>query len=331
MLRDMVVYMRTASVPGSAARSRTTRAFAASVALGALLVVLTPHTVFGALPTTSTPVLTLTRTIRTTPFVGTTTSTKDAEGTAFVARDNSLWLVGDNGRSAYEIDPYTGVLKRIISRSVFEAAPVFGGTRLAGSARSGDLESLAYDDAKDTLYAFSGNCCTTSALPTAFRLTRSPLSGDLEMDSYQPLPLTADYTGSAWSPLEGKVYVGKAGKFRTYDYITNTSGPEFRVAGVSGIHGLDFTADGRDLMIVTGEQRMIRIDWATKKIVTGWDFDLTQFGVMDGRGVEVVPNQTDSGRDDLYVYDGYDDRATGDPLRYAVFVFEVSGDGGGGV
>ena len=38
-----------------------------------------------------------------------------------------------------------------------------------------------------------------------------------------------------------------------------------------------------------------------------------------------------AGRDDLYVYDGYDGRTTGDPLRYAIFVFEVSGDDAGGI
>src|SRR3989337_3625813 len=121
-----------------------------------------------ALPSTSSPALELARTIRTTPFTGTTISTRDAEGTAYVSRDNSLWLVGDNDRSAFEINPYTGALKRIIGRPAFDAAVQFGGGQPAGTNRTGDLESLAYDENSDTLYAFSGTCCSSSALPTVF-------------------------------------------------------------------------------------------------------------------------------------------------------------------
>jgi hypothetical protein len=52
--------------------------------------------------------------------------------------------------------------------------------------------------------------------------------------------------------------------------------------------------------------------------------------VRDSRGVEVISNPDTSGFDHLYVYDGYSGRASGDPLKYAVFVFDVSGASGGG-
>ena len=63
-----------------------------------------------ALPNTSTPTLSLTRTIRTTPFTGTTLSVKDGEGSAFVPNDpghpniggtDSLWLIDDDGKAAW--------------------------------------------------------------------------------------------------------------------------------------------------------------------------------------------------------------------------------------
>src|SRR5512134_3689927 len=64
-----------------------------------------------ALPDTDSPTLSLNRTIRTVPFVGTSLSTRDGEGTAFVPNDpshpniggtDSLWLVDDNSDSAWE-------------------------------------------------------------------------------------------------------------------------------------------------------------------------------------------------------------------------------------
>jgi len=279
------------------------------------------------LPDTSSPVLSLDRFIRTRPFDGTSISARDAEGTAYVPADDSLWLVGDNGRSAYEVNPSTGALKRVIDRAAFEAAPRFGGGGTAGPDRTGDLESLAYDEDSDVLYAFSGTCCTTSAQPTAFRLTR--VGGDLQVDSYQPLPSTADYTAAAWSPTDDTVIVGKGRNLRTYEYASNTSGSTFRVKGLSGILGLDFSLDGADLMAVTSAERMFRVRWATKRIVSGWNLDLTPFGIRDSRGVEVIPQQA-GGFDQLYVYDGYDARSNTDPKKYAVFVFDVSGSGGGG-
>lgn len=308
---------RTSNVP---------RVLLIALACLASMALLAPPAV-AALPDTSSPVLDLDRLIRTRPFTGTSISARDAEGTAYVPADNSLWLVGDNGRSAYEVNPYTGELKRVIDRTMFEAAPRFGGGPVAGPDRSGDLESLAYDENSDVLYAFSGPCCTTSALPTAFRLTRS--GGALQVDSYQPLPSTADYTAAAWSPTDDTVIVAKGRNLRTYAFASNASGPTFQVKGVSGILGLDFSLDGADLMAVNKDQRMFRIRWATKRIVSGWNLALTPFGIGDSRGVEVVPRQGGGGFDQLYVYDGYDGRSNTDPKKYAVYVFDVSGSSGG--
>lgn len=288
-----------------------------------------------ALPSTSTPVLSLDRTIRTSPFQATSVSAKDGEGMAYVARDRSLWLVGDNGRSAYEVDPFSGALKRVVGPTEFEAAPQLGGTAQAGSNRDGDLESLAYDEATDTLYAFSGSCCTSAALPTAFRLTRDG-SGRLNIDSFQPLGSGSDFTGAAWNPSDGQLYVAKSSAIRRYDYASNSVGPQLGV-GVSGILGMDFTTAG-DLILVTSAERLYRVDWGSKTMVAGWNLDLTGFGIRDSRAVEAIPDPSAPSVDQLYVFDGYDGRSSGDPLRYAVFVFDVGsgsggeggGDGGGG-
>jgi hypothetical protein len=286
------------------------RAALVAVAITALL--LPARAAFAALPETAT--LQLNRTIRTTPFTGTSVSMGDHEGSSFVPSDNSLWLADDAKKRVYEVDPATGALKRTIERSVFNNAPQLGGGPAAGAARTNDFESIAYDRTNDVLYVFSGRCCNSSILPTAFRLTRQ--SGQFQVESYQPLPTGADYTGAAWSPTDGTVYVGKGQQMRSFDYASATEGAPFAVAGVNGITGMDFSPDGTDLFVTVGSERLIRIDWSTRTVVNGWTFDLTPFGIRDARAVTEIGDQ-------FFVSDGYDSRATGDPLKYAVFVFDA--------
>jgi hypothetical protein len=254
------------------------------------------------------------RTIRTSPFAGSTLSMKDSEGSAYVPRDNSLWLADDNGRAVFEIDPNTGTLKRKIGRGAFEAAPKLGGGPQAGTFRTRDFESMAYDEATDSLYVFSGPCCTSSILPTAFRLKRSGVNGRFRVQSYQPLASGANYTAAGWNGGDGKVYVAKSAVLRSYDYVTNTVGAGFKIPLLTGITGMDFS--GGDLFVTTSAERLRRVDWASKTLVDGWTFDLTAFDIRDSRAVESVNGQ-------FYVSDGYDGRPVGDPLRHAVYVFNV--------
>ena len=258
--------------------------------------------------------LELNRTIRTSPFTGSSVSMGDHEGSAFVPADNSLWLADDGKKRIYEVDPTTGALKRTIERSVFNNASKLGGGPLAGTERTNDFEALAYDRTHDVLYVFSGACCTSSIRATAFRLTRQ--SGQFQVESYQPLPTGADYTGAAWSPTDGKIYVGKGKEMRSFDYATGTASASFRV-GISGITGMDFSSDGTDLFVTVNSERLIRINWATKTVVSGWTFDLTPFGIRDSRAVAEIGDR-------FFVSDGYDSRPKGDPLRHAVFVLDVT-------
>ena len=268
-------------------------------------------------PTTSSPTLELDHTLRTSPFVGSDVSTKDNEGSAYVPSDGSLWLADDNSRRIYEVDAASGALKRTIGSSVFENARQLGGNQVAGIYRNRDLESITYDEANDALYVFSGSCCTTSVLPTVFRLTRDG-SGDLQVDSFQPLPADSDNTASGWNPDDGNVYVGRGSVIRAYDYTSNSFGPGIPISNLDGILGMTFSADGSDLYVARSQTRLSRVDWGAKSLVSGWTFDLSPFGVLDSRAVEVINDQ-------FWVSDGYDARAAGDPLAHAVFVFNVPG------
>ena len=216
---------------------------AALIAVAITAFLLPAHAAFAA-------TLELDGTIQTSPFTGSSVPMGDNEGSAFVPSDNSLWLAGDNKKEIYEVDPTTGVLKRTIARSAFNISEVREGPP-ARADRTNDFEAIAYDRANDVLYVFSGKCCTSSILPTAFRLTRQ--SGQFQVESYQALPTGADYTGAAWSPTDGKLYVGKGKEIRSFDYASGTASPSFRVAGVTGIW--EWTSRPRGLSLRHSEQR----------------------------------------------------------------------------
>jgi len=282
------------------------RATLLAVALTALLV--PAHAGFAA-------TLELNRTIRTSPFIGSSVSMGDNEGSAFVPSDNSLWLADDNKDRIYKVNPATGVLKRTIPRRAFNNARKLGGGPRAGKKRTGDFEAIAYNRRKDLLYIFSGACCKSLSRATAFRLKRR--SGRFRVASYQRLPTGADYTAAAWSPTDGKLYVGKGKEMRSFNYATGTTSAPLGVDGVDGILGMDFSPSGADLFVTVNSEQLIRIDWATRTVVSGWTFDLTPFGIRDARAVAKI-------RGRFFVSDGSDSRSNGDPLRHAVFVLEAN-------
>ena len=115
---------------------------------------------------------------------------------------------------------------RVPERAAIRRGPV------AGPNRTDDFESMAYDEANDWLFVFSGPCCDASHLPTVFRLVR--VGGIFQVESYQPLAATANHTASAWSPADQKLYVGQGSSIRTYDYVTNTTGTAFRLPVSAG-------------------------------------------------------------------------------------------------
>jgi DNA-binding beta-propeller fold protein YncE len=283
--------------------------WAALIALAIAALLLSAHAAVAA-------TLALNRTIQTSPFSGTSVSMGDNEGSAFVPSDHSLWLADDIKKRIYEVDPATGALKRTIERNVFNNTPKLGGGRVAGKKRTNDFEAIAYNRRKDALYVFSGPCCNSSIRATAFRLTRQ--SGQFQVESYQPLPTGADYTGAAWSPADRKLYVGKGREIRSFHYASGTASASFRVDGISGITGMDFSPNGADLFVTVGSERLIRIDWSTRTVVSGWTFDLTPFGILDSRAVAKIGDQ-------FFVSDGSELRPNGDPFRHAVFVFDVAG------
>ncbi len=285
------------------------------------------------LPNTSTPSLKLNRTIRTTPFINTTSSMKDAEGSAFVPNnqadpnDDSLWLADDNGKSVWEVNPYSGALRSRIGPTEWATTKGFTTGALPTSSNYQDLESLAYDANTDTLYAFNGSCCSSSVVPTAFRLKRGG-DGTFHPESWRSLPSNSDFTASAWNSKDAQLWVAKGSDLRTYTYATNAVGAITPISNgssnLSGILGMSFSKDGSELYVAGKSTKLTRVNWTTKSVVPGWSFTLSAIsGVKDSRAVELIPNTVSTSFDQFYVLDGYDGRSSGDPLKHAVFVFDV--------
>ncbi len=280
----------------------------------------------GALPMPASPGLALSRSFTTVPFSGTSPAVRafDLEGSAYVAKDDALWLSDDNGDRVFEVDATTSTLRRALQRSEFSnALPPGGVGNPAGPSRSDDFESVAYDATNDTLYQFSGNCCSSTPGttqppydPTIYRLKRDA-AGRFQVESYQALPEGTDPTGSGWRPGVG-LFFAHGGIITSYNYDTNTLGTPVTVAGTvpGGITGMTYSPDGKYIIGVTTTQRLILVDAATFTMVPGWNIDLRPFGILDSRAVEYIDGQ-------LFVSDGYDFRAAGDPLMYAVFVFDI--------
>ena len=258
------------------------------------------------------PTLVLNRLIETAPFVGSSVSVRDNEGSAYVPADNSLWIVSDNDSAAFEIDPDTGVLRRTITQSTFANAQQFGGGPVAGNIRSDDFESVAYDAAADELFMFSGS---STAQPTVFRLSRDG-TGQFQVDSWQPLANSASYTASGWRSTDGKLYVVQSRTFATYDYVTNTVGTGFEVAGIRP-YGIDFADDG-DLLAVTTNERLIRADFETARDPSGMESrpDAIRRAGQSGRRSDREPT--------VRLRRVRQPRVSDDPKEHAVFVFDVS-------
>ncbi len=286
-----------------------------ALAVTPVTTLVTASSATAALP--SRPNLSVERTVRTNPFASSSTRASDVEGIAYVARDNSVWLADDDGDAIHELNASTGALKRTIGASTFDDVRRLNGTERATVARFGDIESLAYDTVNDRLYVFSGSCCTAAALPTAFRMQRS--GSRLALESWQPLPPGTEFTAAGWNPADRRLYVGSGSQLRSYDYVSNTSGSPFSLAGVSNLLGVDFTDDGKDLFVAHSRTRVTRFSWPGRSAVSGWNIDLTQFGILEGRGVEVVNER-------LWVPDGFD-RLRTDPLHSAVYVISVGASG----
>ena len=272
-------------------------------------------TASAAIPVHPNPGLQLVRSIKTNPFVGSTVKPRDAEGLAYVPRDNSIWLADDNASVLYEINASTGRLKRTITQAQLAAAVRVGGSDTAGTNTANDFEALAYDKVNDVLYVFAGKCCTPDIRAAAFRLTRRA-GRRLQVESFQPFtaPLD-DFSGAA--AVNGQVWTALGQVLYRYDYATNTFSDNFTLSGIGArFDGMGFSPDGTDLWVVNNSDFLHRVNWSTRTVYPNHSFSMAAAGITDARAVEVVGNK-------LFICDGYDFHPVDSPDRFAIKVYKL--------
>lgn len=269
-----------------------------------------------ALTNPAIPWLRLDHTITSQPWAGGTTKASDLEGSAFLPFDDQFVIADDQGKRVYFVDRSTGALVRTVAQSAFTAALPLGGGAPADLNRSDAFRGVAYDVFSDSIYVFSGNCCGLVGPfePTVFRLKRDPTS-QFQVESYQALPEGTDALAASVRRGTG-LYFGRGTKIKTYDYATNTIGPDIKLVGTgNAILGMDFV-DPSTLMVTNDAGQLIRVSTADWTAVSGWTFDLTGFGIGVAQSVMAIGDQ-------FYVSDGDDTHPSNDPTRHRVYALNL--------
>ncbi len=298
---------------------RPTRRWVSRTAVGTAVAMLASlvGVLVGVPAASAAPWLSFVRSIQTRPFVGTTTSMGDDEGLAYVPANDTLWAIDDSPGRLYEVNRTTGALGQVIPNAAFQATTNYAGTgETAGQWRVKDLEAVAYDAITDTLYAFSGTCCTVNEQPTVFRLTRPSTSAAFALESWQPLAAPYnDLSGAGFR--NGELWVAMGKTIVRYDYATNTATSPFTLTGApSAIYGIGFNPSGSEMWLVGSSARLTKFDWATKTPVPGYSFATYSFGVNDPRAVELIGTQ-------LFLADGYDYYPAGSTSAFGIRVFDL--------
>lgn len=271
-----------------------------------------------ALSNPTIPWLTKTRVISSQPWAGSTAKAFDLEGAAYLPFDDLLMVADDSGDRLFAVNRTSGALVRTLTQADFAAAlPVGGVGAPAGVSRADAFRAVAYDIFADSVYVFSGNCCTTAPFdPTAFRLKRDT-TGNFRVESYQPLPEGTDAVAAAHRQGFG-LYFGKGTKIKQYDYATNTISPNITLTGTgTALQAMTFV-DPNTMLATTGDNRLVKVSTSNWTSVPGWDFDLAPHGILNPRTVAV------GGVDEIYIGDGFDTRAATDPMKYAIAVLKLS-------
>lgn len=268
--------------------------------------------------------------IVTNPFAGSTATdvVGDAEGMTRDPVRNTLWLSDDKNSMLHEIDLVTRRKVGEVTAAQFAATPNLVDGAPAGLNRIGDNEGVAYDDVTDTMYVFSGSCCTTSPhTPTVFRLKRPSPGAAFVPESYQRLEDRSPNDFGAADVLDGKLYTSYRDPVRgwnqlhTFDYVTRTlSAPIANLREVSGwVSSLAFSDDGTDMWVTSTSNNLYRYNVPSYTLVPGHEWSsVYAFGKMrDARAIEIID-------DLLYVADGYDGHSKTSKSAFAIHIWQVA-------
>lgn len=227
----------------------------------------------------------------------------DAESLEYIPEDDVFWLADDDSPSIFAVERATGAYRTRLGADDFVAA--FPG---AGACDDGDndpatscsyvneFEHLAYDPLEGGLYVMntvnSPQVTPMKDHPAIFKLRRGGCSLCWTFESWQALPLDAEFEGLA--SIEGELFVAIGREVYRYDFeenrafTTDADGnplpPAYRAeARVDRLH-----YDGVHLWAILGGGQLKKVEWQTGTEVAS--YDLVGLGIATPKGVEVVAN-----------------------------------------
>jgi len=213
------------------------------------------------------------------------TNLKDIEAISYVASDHALWVADDDKKQIYKINLDTQRTEEVID--TFNA--------LKGGS---DIKAIAYDSSTETMYVFGREN------KTVFKLRKNN-QGIFTVVDFKPLTVAV----VAATVIDNKLYVSHMGIIQEYDYDSNQLG---KVVLTSPQLVYDMAYDNGILWMVTGDNRLHKVDFASKSTLK--TYSMEDRGIHDARGVEVVDNK-------LYIADGADN-LTGD-LAHAIYILDI--------
>jgi len=245
----------------------------------------------------------------------------DLEAIQYIGPDNTFMVADDIERLIYQLDLGTEQVTDIRPDSEFgaytrsnpggfEPLPLKCQLDEATGVWSGfcDPEAIAYDEANDDIYLFTGN---HPGDMTGFRLSRSAPGQSFSISGWKrtvqgyasAIVINNQLYVSTLDPLTGE------GKIVPYDWDTDTVGTPiftnpYEVQDMAYANGI--------LWLLNAPDMLYKIRFSNMQILGV--YDMRAYDINDPRGVEVVGNK-------LYIGDGYDFRT--DNLRHAIHIFEL--------
>jgi len=246
----------------------------------------------------------------------------DLEGMCYIDRDNEFMIADDSEDLVYGLSLATERVTSIIDDEEFAAFTqdnypnIDGDEPLASSCHKDsetglytgfcDVETIAYNPifGNETMYVFTGN---HPGELTTFKLSRSAPDQNLTIVDWRRI----DQEHSAAIVIEGQLYVSNEEvNLIKYDWDAEVTFGDIEFVSPRKIE--DMAYDNGILWVVTANNYLHKIDWATKVILDS--YDLVAYDIQNPRGVEVVG-------DKLYIGDGDNNRA--DDLNNAIHVFDL--------
>ena len=240
---------------------------------------------------------------------------KSGESILYIPINNSLWIADDDSHTVYEMDFTTKEIKSTFDDvDLGEFAPDI---QDECSNRMGecDVESIAYDEANDTLYILTGHSPGT---PAIFKLTRDDVNSSFVLTDYRKL---GDREYPAAQFIDGDFIVAYGKRLYKYNFETNQliGSSLYTNPTNKQIVGLAYK-DGK-LFITTIDHTLIKVNWQTKE--NEYIYDMRENGVYDSRGIEVIGQK-------LYILDGINSEGAnqalapqGHVLKNAIHIYDL--------